>query len=530
MSQKTLHSYHIFLFPFKWEIYQGEKHQDFSLSKRANLSELSQKIDENFWEKFTYQPEIDDDGFLNYGEFAYFYDHARDVLNLNEAYEGINLKQYRYKGLTPEAHYHFKTKMGSYSLKIEDVLLNLYENGVGVLSLFLRNYDYPKKEDVFIINDFGRRIYPQYLGGYTPYTDAPKGSFLASQISINGVRTWLGSSVMEDFSHYDSLVRLKTQPFVLPKHLAAFLGGDFHTVHPNLQKEDVFISPIIDDRMFTICIYYNQAFINQLAKRPSQREIQSGRKVDQYEYIQDKDWYQFVFVDGQGISCYSPEMIQEHLKLSSYDRWLKPCINVADESKGVIFGVSRYSFMVVAAPDEYFNKIIVRKHISHQYFQMVMLCLVQRSYLIIFSGEVARISQRLNGKTSLFDTETKAISQLYLLYIRFVNRVFFRAITPQEQGIELYQLLQNRLGIREEVGELEEEIGELNTYLETQQQNRLTWIAGIFLPPSLLVGVLGMNEITEDSLTKLNFWGEVVLVLATLVYSNYILYILRPKK
>lgn len=531
MSQSTIHSYHIFLFPFKWEIYLGKKHQEAPLTQRANLVELSQKVNEDFWERFTYRPQIDSDGFHNYGEFAYFYDHTRDVLNLNEAYEGVNLKQYRYKGLLSNASYEFSTKTKSYSLEIEDVLLNLYENGVGVVSLFLKNTIYESKEDVFLINDFGRRIYPQYLGGYIPHTDAPKGSFLASQIRLSGVHTWLGNHVTEDYSHYDSLARLQNQPFVLPKHLSAFMGEGFKTMHPDLDKGEILVSPIIDDRMFTVCIYYNQAFINQLAKRPTEREVKKENKTDEYAYLRNKDWYQFIFVDGSSPSCHSPEMMREQLKNATYDRWLIPCINNADNSWGQVFGVSRYSFVVLAAPDDNFNRFIVRKHISHQYFQLVLLSLVQRAYLINFSGEVARISQRLNGKMTLFNTETKAISQLYLLYIRFVNRIFFREITSQEQGIELYDKLQAQMRIRDEVNDLDKEISELNTYAETQQQNRLTWIAGLFLPPSLVAGILGMNAIMDNGEDfKINIWMGIGLILMTLIFSNFILYLFKPKK
>lgn len=491
MSHASIHSYHIFLFPFKWEIYQGSKHQEAPLTKRANLVELSQKVNEDFWERFTYRPQIDSDGFHNYGEFAYFYDHTRDVLNLNEAYEGVNLKQYRYKGLSLNACYEFSTKAKSFSLEIEDVLLNLYENGVGVISLFLKNTTYENKEDIFLINDFGRRIYPQYLGGYIPPTDAPKGSFLANQISLSGVNTWLGKHVTEDFSHYNSLAHLQNQPFVLPKHLSAFMGEGFKTMHPGLDKGEIVVSPIIDDRMFTVCIYYNQEFIEKLAKRPLFNST-TKTKNDEFGYSANSDWYQFIFVDGSSPSCYSPEMMRDHIQKATYDRWL--AYRNKNRLEGHLFGVSRYSFVVVASP-AWYNQVIVRKHISHQYFQLVLLSLVQRVYLINFSGEVARISQRLNGKTTLFNTETKAISQLYLLYIRFVNRIFFREITSQEQGIELYDKLQIQMRIRDEVNDLDKEISELNTYAEAQQQNRLTWIAGIFLPPSLVAGILGMNAI-----------------------------------
>lgn len=527
MSQETLHSYHIFLFPFKWEIYQGKNHQQYPLVKRSKLSEILPKVNADYWENFSYEPRIDDDGFCTYGEYNYFYDFTRDVLNLNSEYEGVNVKQYRHKGVSDASRYHINAKGNAYTLQLEEVVLNLYENGVGVLSLFLQNYDHADKKDIFLINDFGRRIYPQYLGGDKPHTASPKDNFLVQKISLTQVRTWLGSSIIEDFSHYDSLYNLRDEPFVIPKHLLAFLGEDFHAKHPNLQRGEAFISPMIDDRMFTICIYYNQAFINQLAKRPTEQEINEEQKADEYAYLHDKAWYQFIFVDGGSPSCHSPEMIREHLKKATYDRWLIPCTNEADNSWGQVFGVSRYSFVAVAAPGG-FNEFVIRKHISHQYFQLVLLSLVQRAFVINFSGEVARISQRLSSDRSLLDKETSAISQLYLLYIKFVNRIFFREITPQEQGIELYGMLQDRMRLRDDVKDLGAEIGELSNYAETQQQNRLTWIAGRFLPPSLVAGIFGIN--TSFGTLEVDFWWGIALILITFVLSDYILNFIRFKK
>lgn len=518
-----LHSYHIFLFPFKWEVFQGKNHQKHPLVERSKLNDMLPKVNLDYWETFTYQPDIDSDDFCNYGEYAYFYDYTRDVLNLNPEYEGVSLKQYRHKGISANSSYHFIVRGKEYTLYLEDVILNLYENGVGVLTLFLQNLTYSEKADIFFINDFGRRIYPQYLGG-SPLTAGPKYSFLASTIGVSGVYTYLGSDVVEDFSHYDSLQKLKNQPFVIPKHLLAFLGEDFHTKHPHLQRGEAFISPIIDDRMFTICIYYNQQFLDQLAKKQNQYNESTV-----YGYQNSQEWYQYIFVDGATSSCYSDIMRQKQLTESTYDRWLDLRMN--GKRSGQIFGVSRYSFMVVAAPDDYYNTMIIRKHISHQYFQLVLLSLVQRAYLINFSGEVARISQQLSNKMSLLSKETGAISQLYLLYIKFVNRIFFREITPQEQGIELYDLLQTRMRIRDDVKDLNTEISELSNYVETQQQNRLTWIAGRFLPPTLVAGIFGVNAYNMDgSEFRVDLWWGIALIFGTMLFADYILNFIRFKK
>ena len=118
------------------------------------------------------------------------------------------------------------------------------------------------------------------------------------------------------------------------------------------------------------------------------------------------------------------------------------------------------------------------------------------------------------------------ISDLYREYIRFVNQIYFREVTAQEQGIELYTALQHQIGLETQVKSLDEEIGELHQYailLEDRNQNKqlnlVTKIGGMFLIPSLLVGYFGMNIFSfraEDSkrLTALFIIGMLITLLA----------------
>jgi hypothetical protein len=144
MSQKEPHSYHIFLFPFKWETYQAENHTQSTLSKRYTLDKVP--IDLTYWQKFEFKAMPDSEGFNTYGEYAYFYDHARDVLNMDDATNAISLRQFSYLGLTPSAKYHIDIKGNIYTLQLDNILLNCYENGVGILAFFLKNNHYSEKK------------------------------------------------------------------------------------------------------------------------------------------------------------------------------------------------------------------------------------------------------------------------------------------------------------------------------------------------------------------------------------------------
>ena len=528
MSQTT-HSYHIFLFPFKWETFQGKNHAQSNIDQRYPLDKLP--VDTNYWQPFTFKAELDKGGFHTYNEYAYFYEHTRDVLNVDDIADTIHLRQFSYSGITPSSTYQIDIQGSIYTLSLENILVNYYESGVGVLSFFLRNTLYIDKKDIFRINDFGRRIFPQYLGNQEPFTAATKGSFLAQSIKLTDVRTCLGSEVVEDFSHYDTQRGIKKSLFVLPRHFKALFGPKYSEPNKNVSVGNVLITPMLDDRMFTICIFYDQAFINQLATR--------NKADDGYKYLSNSNWYQMVFVDGQYITCHSPEMMKEQLENATYDRWLSYKNDENGIVEGHLFGVSRYSFVVVAAP-AWYNQNIVIKHITHQYFQMVLLSLVQRAYIVNFSGEVARISQYLNKNQSFFGRESSQISALYRQYIKFVNRIFFREVTPQEQGIELYEKIQLQMRIREDVKDLDDEINELNSYAEAQQQNHLTLIAGWFAVSSLIATIIGLNPfwndehkwtwVTNIGSTEWNTVAAIGLIIGSLFASNLFLKLLSKTR
>lgn len=511
-----LYSYHIFLFPFKWEVFQGKKHEQLPLSSRTSITAIKQHIEHTCcWDDFKFKPEIKGN-FNTYNEYAYFYDYARDVLNLDDQQNHVNFHQFKYNGITKDtSKYIIATDKNTYQLAIEQITLNIYDNGIGILSFHLANNTYKNFDDILCINDYGRRIYPQYLGAIDgELTQNTKGSFLAQYIALQNV---VGdTTVKENFSHYDRLQQVQNQPFVLPKHISCLLGNRFIGHYDSKLKDDVIIQPILDDRMFVISCVFNQDLFEKMTV--------FCKDEKRYSYLNNDDWYKYVFVDTGTPSCHSSIMKTAQLTVATYDRWLD--YRYQQKKAGHLFGISRYSFVMLGS-DTWYPKNIVIKHLQHHYFQMVVLCLLQRAALINFSGEVARISERLSNDFNKLDKERKHISKLYLSYIKFVNRIYFREISPQEQGIELYDKLQEQMRTRKDVEDLGREIAELNTFAETVQQSQLTLIAGKFLPPSLVAGILGINAETYKPIE--NFWFGIGIILLTFFLSDYVIRIFQKK-
>jgi Mg2+ and Co2+ transporter CorA len=121
----------------------------------------------------------------------------------------------------------------------------------------------------------------------------------------------------------------------------------------------------------------------------------------------------------------------------------------------------------------------------------------------------------------------KRVNILNRDYLRFVNNIYFREVTPQDQGIELYDLMQEQMNIKRDEEGLSTEVEQLYHYVtmtNDEQRNteteKLSIIATLFLVPTLLTGIWGMN--LNDENIWFWIWSAVVLVLATIIIIQLI--------
>jgi hypothetical protein len=497
-------SAHTFLFPFKWEIKSKGDRYAISLDKRTSLYEVDQLLSKDFWKEFKFEIKVED-GYNTFNEYSYFYDYVRDVLHLDPEQYFINGKQYSYSGLSEDASYsiHILNEK-TLKLSIKEASLNFLENGVGVFTFHLHNFETSSFDDILKINEYGRRIYPQFLGHTEPFTTGTKYSFLANKIILEGVSMIDNTMQAEDFSYYDNFTSIKKNPIKLPNHIGGLLGNNFNASYDQLQAGQALISPILDDRMFVMSMIYNDDLLTEFKKYEG-KEKNDKKTGEEYNYISNSKWYRYLFVDDSTESCHSKTMLPTLLKKHSYDRWIDK-VEKDGSLGGQLFGITRYSFVWLLGKSK-FNENIMQTHFNTIYFQLMLHALIQRSYVINFSSEVARITFKLGKKNLSPRKSHEDISKLYLQYIKFVNRVYFREVTPQEQGIELYEKLLEHMRVKEDVSDLKEEIMELNNYVDTMQQKELNRIAATYLPVTLLASLLGMATIEKFN-TITWAWGK----------------------
>ncbi|HEC99339.1 MAG TPA: hypothetical protein ENN18_03020 [Proteobacteria bacterium] len=464
--EKRIISQHIFMFPFRIENPQPPYTLD-------------------LWEKKPFDPSLNG---LNYSEFSYFHEYVRKVIyELGDDNEKWISRYYELKGVTlnnstMELHISGRTK--PFILQVDNISLRIFETDVGILSFSLFNHKYENLNEILLINEFGRRVYPQFLPKNGDI-GIVKGKFLADKIifKLTGIKT-----IEEDFSCLSGFYDKDQKNIRLGRHITELLQG-------------LDIVPIIDDRMFTVCWYGNDCWSNKLKNNG---------------YKSSDEWYSFIFIDGKikDIGCANEDMKVSLIKDNTYARW---------SDYGTIYGVTRYSLMCLTEamkPDNIFPGL-TKDHMQTMYYQIAIILLAQRASILKFSDDVSSISAEIESfidkKTDDFEKIAERVRKLHASFIRFVNRLWFTEVTPQEQGIEMYQMAVRNMGLTKQLDELRFEIKELYEFVEMEYEkiraeedreinktlSRLTWLAVIFMPLTLAAGLLGMNLFASSDIPKI---------------------------
>lgn len=479
----NLHSYHMFLFPFQWEP-KGKIEEEFS--KRCNLDKIKKHSYSN-WANIP-SPKTQEYEVELYNEKNFFYKFVHTALydegNANQPVIKHFERQEAYESdLVYEIGVIAKEKK-IYSLKLKSIGLDLFSTGTGVLIFYLENHQYPDLKDVMKINQFGRRIFPPFLDKNN-LVDETKKRELADYISIKGLN---GESYRyhEDFTQVDP-----SKPWGKARFIESLID-DF--------SSDLQIEPVIDDRMFTMCLYFN----NELGKKIA--DVKQSSSIEN-----QKLWHEYIFVDADGCTCQNDMMLRRLIQNHTYLRW---------QNYGTLHGVTRYSFMTIAKDDD-FAKNSLLTHFRTIYMRLTEIVLVQRASILKFSDEVSRLSSLDDSNREKL---TDRISDFYKSYIRFVNQIYFREVTAQEQGIELYDMLTDKMRIKDQVKDLDNEIGELHNYvslLDEKSQSRnlglLTILGSLFLLPSFIVGYFGMNFFGNEPFKLETYYLPVLIGIITLV-------------
>ncbi|MGE4456974.1 MAG: hypothetical protein AB7E13_08550 [Arcobacteraceae bacterium] len=465
-NETQLYSYHTFMFPFTF---------------KGTFKPTPQWR----YEPFNMQTPRE------YNEFVYFYKHVQDAI-FNTAKEDARFISRYYTYANDAGTYTIESKQGNFTLELDEISLRIFTTGVAVLAFNLKNTKYFQPQDILAINDFGRRIYPQFLG-LKNFTDDTKEAILAQQITLHLQGK---GPIVEDFSNFDTLETINLTN-LLPNFIKTLIEANFDAIRP-----------ILDDRMFVISQYNNDALVNRL-----KTQTDSGA----YLFENDDFWYRYLFIDGNGKTCQSKNMTQKLLRESTYDRWVE---------WGTLFGISRYSF--VALTGSLFGKETLLPHMQTLYFQMFTLLLAYRASIIKFADEIQNTTNKADSELA---NETKKI---YKKYLDFLNKLYFKEITAQDQGIELYNKAMQVMEIEKYMKDLDHEINELHNYAglleeeaRTESMDKISKLGSYLLLPALITSFFGMNVLEFGETLKTDPWlwgiGSAIVVIASGFVMPFIL-------
>jgi len=521
----TLYSTHILMLPVIFN---------------RSIGDVNRAAAESGW---NYRPFRLNEHHENYNEYIYFYEHVRKVLYTKENMASAGAASSCYFE-TPQQRGTFSFKMAdtkdpesrevtetgkTYHLDIVGLSLRTFTTQVGILSIELENHAYGDPEDVLVINDFARRLYPQFLSPKSDKEDGlqeVKGALLPEWVEMK-----LGQiEEREDFIYYADYSNLEEDITHLPAYVDALFGERFSS-RESAAEETIHVEPIIDDRMFLISLYMNDDLSEAMKQydAPGARyayetfcaQTQDGEATDPSVCRAGSFWYEFLFVDGRGRTCQSRHLCPKLVRNATYDRWVE---------WGTLFGMSRYSFVALTG-SEYGSKRL-EPHMRTLYFQMFTLLLAYRASLLHFSNRVSGLRIRKRRQKGL----EQEVQRIYGDYIHFQNNLLFREVTAQEQGIELFAMGYRMMGIDKQVKDLDSEIAELHNYLrmiqdeeENAKLGKLNILAGLLLPVSVLSGIAGMNILPPSWET----WGKTHIgwfALGTLAVTGAILWWISEEK
>lgn len=481
LVKRPIQSQHIFIFPFVVESNNNKKidsHENIFIKifndlrkQDSSWQEIpfnfeNKKIDEDNTDK---NPTYVEKETWKYNEYNYFYKFVKKTLFTDELTKDP-ISYYFEKKIYPKAEFIISIKddckINEFHLFIDNISLRIFENGIGVLALTLYNYLYTDLKNILIINDFGRRIYPQFLG--RKGTIDTQNAFLSYKLTLIN-----GKEIIEENFDSERFFKKTDSPLC-----AEYI---YKLLYPIKEFQ-----PIIDDRMYTLCWYGNKKFISDLQ--------QYDDKLQGFNYESNIDWYRFIFIDGKYAGIANLHMTRDLIKRTTYARFL---------SWGTLYGISRYSFVCLTDRGD-MGYSIIRNHMERMYYQIAVLVLAQRASIVKFNQDITEISKELDISKDNNSDFVQRIENLSKDIIKFSNRLWHDEITAQEQGIEIYNLAQINMCIREQLKSLRERANELFTYLELIKQeesnNRiitLTSLGALFLPLTLWAAIFNLSKLPE---------------------------------
>ncbi len=213
------------------------------------------------------------------------------------------------------------------------------------------------------------------------------------------------------------------------------------------------VFPMLDDRMFV------SSHITLWGEKPAS---DAGRAAHQAFFSVA------LYVDQEGEEhlggyAYDPEFVKKQMEQEVLLRWYA--------HSGNLYGFTSYSNVYMGFGGFFANT--APRHIHNHYFYMALLALYYRSSMIDYLARLARASKKLLKRPNKEECRDD-IKKLRKSFIEFTNQYWFREITSQMQGIEIFDYQCQAMNIEREYSEFKEEIERADDFIRMDWQDKIS--------------------------------------------------------
>ncbi|WP_455092877.1 hypothetical protein [Parvimonas micra] len=403
----------------------------------------------------------------NYANYNYFNEQAQDLIfnyKIDKDERDSKVVNYKFADIDSSVNSKYIINVNeekTYELNLDKIILKEYEienEKIYLMMIYVTNNDYDSLSDIKNINQYGRRLYSPWISldiGNGINTECPddlkihiRDKFIYSndkndgKADLNYKNEEIFKYNFDDKNKYKSYserlnsiiqkeVNDKNDKSIIKNPHKSNLIQNILNYEKESKDEKIEIELINPDRMY-VGFYVKNFLIGRIKKYSSEKQ--------EYAYLYDDSLsdqlYALAYIDGGDATCQSRVMRKKLLQETIYDRWI---------DWGTIHTVTHNGFGCIASDGAPYESVIMP--FLTEYMEMMALVLLQRNMLLEFHKRAKKLSPGFNSEK---------LENLQKEYVKFKTQVLLFEVTPQEQGYEIYRLMQKQLYIDEEKEKLDD--------------------------------------------------------------------------
>lgn len=421
----------------------------------------------------------------SYAFKRYFNKEAKKII-----YDDSNLvKNYSYKKVNKQDFFYrisrfYDEELRYYDLKIKSITLRFFPTLNSACLVFsLENTKYKNLEDIKAINQFGRRIYSPFYSNDLDSLETPNNIEILNkeEIKVFPKKT----DKYRKYKIMDAPLEILKNFFDLPEDRIFP-----EKILPKTSRDNsIYLDILIDDRMFVQSFVQSKQFDSLI--KPTVDLDNFYKEINENGIKDLKQLYAWVFIDKEEATCQSNNMLYQELSRTLYTRW---------SGWGSLYLVTPHSLLYLSSSETTPPYLI--EYFLTEYLEIILITLSQRLGILKFSYEA---NEKVKNKP-------KEIVEFQEKYVEFKNQFMLSEISAQEQGVEIYQLLQNNLYFSKHKEILDNQLTSLYEISQNKMSTKLSCSANVIAVASLIIAIASFIDTI-----KIQPFFSIILVILTVV-------------